>query len=300
MEVNQKLKQELLGKLSDYYPSMPVYSIRKLSDTETEERAKYYASQFMGGKSIQSFRSHREDGSTLVSLPWNTTMEIFHNSDSIIIEKKMNPFEHTIKKKLDLKNLTEIAVNVMKKLELDKYKLSIEHAELEKLWEIKASGITIEEKKLPVILCRIVGAFRRYINEIPVYGGASIYIKIAEDDLVESIGIEWRQIDEKPNAEAKVIHPEVAAEKILKDLGSSSPDHAVTAQDYEPELFALGYYSKPKRQQQNYMQPVYIAMLKSLGLSMLNQIIVIPATHPVFEQFGTDPKRPRFTKRGSR
>jgi hypothetical protein len=300
LEVDQKLKQELLGKLPDNYPSLPVYSIRKLSDPETEERARYYASQFMGGKSIQSFRSHKEDGSTLVSLPWNTTMEIFHNSDTVIIEKKMNPFEHTIKKNLELESLTEIAIKVMKKLELDKYKLSIEHAELEKLWEIKASGITIEEKKLPVILCRIVGAFRRYINGIPVYGGASIYIKIAEDELIESIGVEWRQINEKPNAEAKIIRPEVAVEQILKELGSTFPDHIITTQDYEPELFALGYYSKPKRQHQNYMQPVYIAMLKSLGLSKWNQKIVIPATNPVFEHFSTDPKRPGFTKRGSR
>jgi hypothetical protein len=54
VELDQKLKQKLLGKLSDYYPSIPVYSIRKLSDTEVEERAKYYASQFMGGKPIRS------------------------------------------------------------------------------------------------------------------------------------------------------------------------------------------------------------------------------------------------------
>lgn len=277
---------------------MPVYSIRELSDTEKEERAKYYASKFMGGKSIQSFSSHRDDDSTLVSLPWNTTMEIFHNSDTVIIEKKLNPFEYTIKKNLELENLIEIAVNVMKKLELDKYRLAFEHAELEKLWEIKASGITIENKKLPVILCRIVGAFRRYINEIPVYGGASIYIKIAEDDLVESIGIEWRQINEKPNAEAKVIRPEDAAEKILKELGPSFPHSTVTTQDYEPEIFALGYYSRPKNQHQNYMQPVYIAILKSLGLSKWNQKIIIPATNPVYEHFSTDPKRRKFTKRG--
>ena len=169
---------------------MPVYSIRKLSDVEKDERAKFYASKFMSGRSIQPFILHKEDKSTLINLPLNTTMEIFNNSDTFTIRKKLNPFEHIIKKKLDLKQMSEMVLDVMKKLELDKYKLSIEHAEFESLAQIKASGITIQEKRLPVILCRIEGVFRRYIAEIPVFGGPSISIKIG-DGIVESIKIDW-------------------------------------------------------------------------------------------------------------
>ena len=41
----------------------------------------------------------------------------------------------------------------------------------------------------------------RHINKIPVYGGASIFVKIAAEGLVESVGIEWKEINEKPIAE---------------------------------------------------------------------------------------------------
>ena len=35
------------------------------------------------------------------------------------------------------------------------------------------------------------------------------------------------------------------------------------------------------------MRPVYIAILKSLGFSNWNYIVVIPATNPVYEHFDT-------------
>ena len=118
--------------------------------------------------------------------------------------------------------LSEMALNTMKKLKLHKYRLPIEQIGFETLWQIKKGGITREKKELPIILCRIVGAFRRHINKIPVYGGASIFVKIAAEGLVESVGIEWREINEKPIAEEKIIEPSVGAEKILNDLSPHS------------------------------------------------------------------------------
>lgn len=294
MEVDHKLKQILLGKLLSYYPTMFVYPIKELSNSEKDERAKYYASQFMGGKSIQPFRSHREDHSILISLPSGVTMQIFDNSFVVSIEREMKSFENTIKKNSDLDELIAIFVNTMKKLQFDKYKLPIEHAELERLWEFKKTGITKEGKTLPVILCRIAGGFRRYINDIPVYGDASIYIKIADQNIAESINIEWRPIEEKPKTEARVIRPEEAATRILNELGKALTDK-ISTENFQPEYFDLGYYSKPKRLKQNYMQPVYIAALKSLRTRWIT-VIVTPATIPVYEHFdneikSADPKK---------
>ena len=104
MGFNQQLKQELLEKLSNHYSSMSVYSIRKLTDSETEEREKYHASKFFNRNSIQPFIFHKEDYLTSVKLPRDTTMEIYHKSDTFTIEQKINSFEHFFRKKLELKD----------------------------------------------------------------------------------------------------------------------------------------------------------------------------------------------------
>jgi hypothetical protein len=280
---DKKLKQELLDKLSNFYGSLYVYSVRKMSYDDIIKNAKYYASRFMERDSDEPFRSpKRENDSTLINLSSDVRMRIYHNSNAVVIKRKMNPLEHLIKEKLDIKQQSEIAINIIKKLELDKAKLPFEQLEFESLWQVNASGITIEKSVAPVTLCRIVGAFRRHINKIPVYGRASIFVKIAGEGLIESVGVDWRPINENPINKVKIINPEIAAEKILENLNSVLPNKVITSDDFKPEFFYLGYFSMPKRQQQHYMQPVYVAMFESL-VSKWNRGIVIPAANHVYE-----------------
>lgn len=283
MAVDKKLKQGLVEKLSKFYGSMSVYSIRKMSYADIIENAKYYASQFMGRDVSASIRyAQTEDDSILVNLSTDVRMRIFHNSNAVIIKRKMRPLEHLIKEKLEIKQLYAIAINAMKKLDLDKFRMPSEQIEFESLWQVKTDSINIEKIREPAELCRIIGTFRRHINKIPVYGRASIFIKIAGEDLIESVGIDWRPINENPINEVKITNPEIAAEKILKELNSFIPNKMITFDDYEPEFFYLGYCSMPKRQKQNYMQPVYFAMFRSL-VSGWHRGIVVPASNHVFE-----------------
>jgi hypothetical protein len=289
METDRKLKQELLGQLSNVYDAIPVYLTRKLSSTEMEQNAKYYASRFIGRDSQKSFASaHRENGSTLIKLPWDTKMRIYHDSDAISIRRKMNLLENLINEEFDVKRQSEIANHVMKKLELDKFRLPFEQVELEGLGQIKASGVNIEGKKAPVVVCRIVATFRRYINNIPVYGTPSIVVRIAGDDLIESVGINWRYIEERPIEHPRIIKPEIAAELILKGFTIHLQNRIITSDDYKPEFFALGYFSLPKRRRQTYMQPVYVATFKSLGQTTANPTLVIAATNNDYERIETN------------
>jgi hypothetical protein len=297
MGVDSELKKQLVKTLSIFYDSLPVYSITKLSDTEVEKRAKYYASRFMGGESYLFSRSFQAyEDSKLMNLPWDTKMRIYHKSNTVIINRKLNPFEYLFKQKFDKKQLSEMVINAMEKLQLDKWKLSFEQTQFEDLLLFKAGGIR-EEKTAPEILCRIVGTFRRHINKIPVYGGPSIFAKIAGDGLLQSVGVDWREINEKPISEERIIQPDMAAEKIIKNINPSLPNQILSTKDFEPEFFALGYYSLPKRQEQKFMQPVYVAIFKSVGLSTLNTIIVVPATNRDYEPVQVAPERPLSIKR---
>jgi hypothetical protein len=148
MDIDKKLKQELLEILPNSQGSMPVYSIKKLSYAEMIKYSKYYASRFMGRDSDAPFRCPlREDDLTLIKLSLDTKMRIYHNSNTVIIRRRMDPLENLIGEKSDIKQLSEIAIDEMNKLELDKKKLPFEHLEFERLWQIKASSITIEKTR---------------------------------------------------------------------------------------------------------------------------------------------------------
>jgi hypothetical protein len=298
MNLDKKLKQALLEKLSHFHRSMPVYSIKKLSYEEMIDNSKYYALRFTGSNSDKPFRiPQKKDDLTLINLSMDTKMRIYHHSNTVTIHRKMNLFQNEIGKELDKKQLSQIAINEMNRLELDKLKLSFEHVEFERLWQIKSTSMTIEKTREPVILLRIVGAFRRYINKIPVFGGASIFIKIAGGPQVQSIGIHWRQIKEKPINNVRIIDPNIAADKLLKNLNSSLTNNVLTLEDYKPEFFALGYFSLSKRHQQNYMQPVYIAIFKSVRGINFNRELVIPASTHAYEPVTIAPEGHKSKKK---
>jgi hypothetical protein len=279
LKIDTKLKLDLLGKITKVYDSIPVYTIRKLSVAEIEENAKYYASKFMGSSLPISFSSkQREEDSTLINLPWNTQMRIYYDSNSITIKRKLNLMENLIKEEYKVKQQIEIVTSLSEKLRLDKFRLHFEEVKLENVSQIKASGTNIEGKNLPIVICRIIAIFRRFINTIPVYGVPSIFLRIAADNLVDSIGIDWRHIEEKPIEYPRIIKPEIAAEKILENLSNTVPDKTITSDDYVPLAFTIGYLSMPKRWNQTYMQPVYIAKFKPLGHTTLDPILIVPAT----------------------
>jgi hypothetical protein len=116
------LKQELVEKLSNFHQSIPVYSIKKLSYNEMLELGKY----FMRRDTAELFRvNQRDDDSTLIHLSLDINMRIYHNSNTVTISRKMGPLEHLIKERFDQKKLSDIAINEMKKLELEKKKQTL-------------------------------------------------------------------------------------------------------------------------------------------------------------------------------
>jgi hypothetical protein len=93
-----------------YYGSMSVYSIRKMSYNDMLENAKYYASRFIGKNVDKSFgHAQKEDDSIMVNLSVDVRMRIYHNSNTVIIKRKMNPLEHLFKEESEIKDLSEIA-----------------------------------------------------------------------------------------------------------------------------------------------------------------------------------------------
>ena len=86
---------------------------------------------------------------------------------------------------------------------------------------------------------RLIYAYRRFVHELPVWGSASIFIKIAAENRTDAFGIDWRQVHDAALTTARVISPEDAAGRALEELQNTNPERTFTPEDFTPEFFAL-------------------------------------------------------------
>jgi hypothetical protein len=209
-------------------------------------------------------------------------------------ESGWSPFERLISqnaRQVDQDALIKQAHEVVRRLELDRSRVN-EELRFERLWRLKASGMTKEGKRGPIVLSRVVAAYRRYLAGLPVWGRASVFTKLATEGQVDSFGLDWRPVREAPVAQAYVLDPDEGAKRVLEELQTTLPNGRFTLEDFDPEFFALGYFSFPRRQRQTVMQPVWVAMLRSRGWTSLNHLIVVPAASTPYEPILRIPQRP--------
>jgi hypothetical protein len=274
VEIDDSLKKELTQLITNSKDSLPVYKIKNLSRNSQVEKASQLASKFVSGYCYSDFPDtvvyDKSENTTTVDLPERTKIRIYNNSNAMIIRK-----------------ITERTIGVMKRFEFDNWCSEIEQLEFEHLWKIKASAITLREKiKIPQVLCSVVGAFRRYINRMPVYGRASVFVKLAANDVVQSAGIDWRIIEKEPVDEIKIIEPEEAAELMLRNIGGTLPNQKITSKIFKPEFFGLGYFSLPRTRYQTFMQPAYVSIFSPTGMMTAGQAVVTSASRDIYENLG--------------
>ena len=283
--MDAQLLKALVSKLSNFRPTAPVYRLRDRRVDEIEADARAFAQRFAGTYLDREPRADicRRKDVTTFRLPDGGRVAIFHASGAMLAKRGLRPLEQLITDTDDKAELTARTVAAAKRLGLDRCHDAGERLEFERLWQIKATGMTLQGERGAVALCRVVGAFRRYLADLPVLGRASVFVKLAGDNVVDGAGVDWRPIAGEPVDYAKIIEPEAGAARVLHELSIGSPGGELTLKHYEPESFALGYLSLPKRRAQGFLQPVYVVALRPRGDTTLGRIVVVPASQQHYE-----------------
>jgi hypothetical protein len=284
MAAATSLQTELVKKIQNFRESVPVFPIRERKLPDLEREAMQLATQFslLYSDTEPRFHYRRANGTTVIRLPGNAQLALFHNSGAMVVRRILPPFEKMIGAAEDSRALIERAHGALKKLGLERW-AGEDRLGFERLFQIKANGAIREGRAGDPFLTRAVGAFRRYIGDLPVFGRASVFIKLAGEEFVESVGLDLRVRRDTPIDYARVIHPEAAAERIISELSAGLPGATLGFEHYTPEMFGLGYFSLPKRRAQSIFQPVYVATFRSAGWTTLNRLIVIPASFQQYE-----------------
>jgi hypothetical protein len=289
MSYDQQLADLLVRAAANYQEKTPVFRIEPRTDREWEVAATRLADRFCEAHGLAASRQspRRRGGQTIIDLAEGARAVLYRQSGAIALSRGWPAAQYPISENADdvaRDALIEQASAAVRTLELDR-STGLEDLRFERLWMIKATGVTRERSSGAVTLERAVGAFRRHLAGLPVWGRASVFTKIARRGRIDAAGVDWRPVLEDPIDEATVLDPSDAAKGVLDHLAGFRPEGRITADDYVPELFALGYFSLPKRRAQTVMQPVWVAMLRGQDRTSINRLVVVPATAKVYEPF---------------
>jgi hypothetical protein len=292
------LTRALASGLTHHREYVPVYRLRPPSVPALIERARVLGGRFVSGRTdTDPPRIDLRQGKdrTLVRLPDGGYVNVYHASGAIAMGRRLDPFSYLIGREVDQDRLVGRATAMINRLEALWFRTGNERVVFERLWQIKAQGMARNGEIGQQVVCRVVAAFRRYVGDLPVWGRASIMVKLAGNELVEAAGIDWRDRVEEPVDQAKLIDPEEAITRVMAELAAATPGRQPRSSDYEAVLFSVGYFSLPKRRTQGYLQPVYVAALRARGDMTLSRLVVIPAAATPYEPIARLASAPQIT-----
>lgn len=311
MRPDKKLLDALLGLVGPYNETVAVYRIQETRISDIERTAIHTAQRFakVAGLPVMRHEVRRDAACTSVFLQEGIRVKAFHASGAILLDRGWNPMTKiiaTVAESADESLLKRQAEEAVRQMRLAPA-YNGEELRFERLWRVKATGITREGERGPVALTRAVAAFRRYIGDLPVWGRASVFVELAAEGQVAAAAVDWRPVATEALDYARVLSPQEGAVRVLGELQTFLPGGTYTIDEYRPELFALGYFSLPKRRVQTVMQPVYVAMFRPTGpIPSLARLIVVPATEHAYEPLGrlvsappSQLEKPRATQKGA-
>lgn len=300
MRIDRELQQMLVEKAQYYQETVPVFRIVPQNATDLHKDSLQLASRFSGNASANELRYSVAQGEdhTKILLAEGASLRYYHSSGNKIFDRNTNPFNHIINDNaqgFEKNKFEDTACDLLEKNQLN-FAASLENLQFEKLWLLKASGINHKKEQGRAMINRLVYSYRRFLVGLPVWGRASVFIKVAAENVVDAFGIDWRKVHDAPLDKASTLAPDDGARRVLEELQNTNPEKTYTTKDFTPDFFALGYFSATKRSYQSVMQPVWVARFISNGFSRMGHVIAVPAANTAYEPICRKVTSPPFNE----
>jgi hypothetical protein len=237
---------------------------------------------------------------TVMSIPGRLRAVGFHASGAMSVTLGLAPFDDIFGADQGDEELTGLSRRAAEGLGLSRLLPEGESLPFERLWRIKAAAGDRTGKVTEPVLCRAVGAFRHFVNELPVYGRASATVELAAEGRLASASLSVRRFagDDggRTVAKAPVRQPEAAAQEVAARLdrsfgGLENPDGTRLV----AEWFRFGYLSLGRRRTQALLAPFYLASVAvEHEYEASAQIIAVSGTEEQFVRL--PPSRPASAK----
>lgn len=287
--------KKMVESVGEVPSEVDVYAVRQYALDEIGQRAERFLTTVAESFSLPQDRGDRmiQEDRTVIRLPLGARAVVYHASGAMQIVSGLQPMEALFSQMDDQESLIRLVEKTVDRLNLGEWigkeaSLSFEH-----LWQIKAAAADREGITVKPVLCRIIGAYRHYVGKFPVWGAASMAVKLAGEGQLDSVTLQVRETTGEVLDRASVLEPERAAHQVLQQLKSLMGRSKIPASEMaRPQWFSFGYVSLSKRKPQRLLAPVYTAAVEIVGQEEAQAyLFVVPATEKAYlplERMGSD------------
>jgi hypothetical protein len=239
-----------------------VLVLHQFSLSDFQERGERFLSRIADVCSLSFHNSDwiEQKERTLIRLPQGARAVIYHNSGALEFNSGIAPLEDLFTKAMKDETLIKQIEEIAARLKMTEWLGKRETLKFEKLWQIKAAGADAKGNMTTPVLCRVVGAFRHFIGQIPVWGTTSAVVKLTGSGSLDSFTLQARTITDEIVDEPKIVPPDQAAQQMVKQLyGFTGGENRALEKSADVQWMHFGYLSFGKRKLQKVLAPVYVA-----------------------------------------
>ncbi len=288
--MNDKMLIDQLTSSVEGVPPVPpradILEVRQQSLDEAKERTSRFLDA--AGEAFNLPLNHRDwvvkNNRTIVRMPLGARTVVYHASGAIKLVNGLKPMESLFTKLEEREKLIELVKETADRLKFYNLVRQDEVLRFERLWQIKAVAADRQGQIVEPVLCRVIGAYRHFVGELPVWGAASVVIKLANEGALDSLTIQMRETTGKVIDQVEILRPEHAAHQISLQLSRLMGNSKIPISDVaKPRTLRFGYLSLPKREAQRVLAPVYIAEIEIKGQEESQAyVFVTPATEKTY------------------
>lgn len=201
------------------------------------------------------------DDHTLVHLPGGGRLTIFHASGAMQYVSGLTPAQASFERVPERDELTRLVDAAAHRLMIADWAGAAGELIFEQLFQTKGRGIDRQNVMSEITLFRALGAYRLFVNRIPVLGPASVAVRLAGDGQLDLLTVQARPRTAEVVALAAIVEPAVAAQQILMHLLSLLHRERLPENDIETATMQFGYLDLGKRTGQRVLAPVFVAQI---------------------------------------
>ena len=229
---------------------------------------------------------------TLINLPQGSRAVVYHASGAMKLVSGLPPMESIFSKIEERETLKKIINQKALHLDLKRWVGKNESIEFERVWQIKAQAENREGESSKPVLCRAIGAYRHMVKGLPVWGPASVAIKIAANGVLDSLKFQIRETIGEAVDNPKILSPSRAAGAISQQLSNLMGKSEISIDEAaQPQWMRFGYMNLSKRKTQRFLAPVYVAAIEiNNKYEAQAYLFVVPATEKTYQSLGIEGK----------
>jgi hypothetical protein len=262
-------EQLLIESLAQSVGRMPTHAdvigLQQLSLDDMQGRAKRFLTNLANqeDRSLDRGDWQTRDDHTAIMLPQGARAVLYHASGAMKYSSGMAPFQSMFERVADRETLTRMVGEAARKFNVSQWAGPGGEIAFERLWQMKAQGEDKNGKRSDPVLTRVVGAYRHFIDGIPVLGAASVALKLGGNGVLDSLGVQVRSHASEVIDQARIIGPELGARQIASQLSSliGYGKIATSAEMIESQTMRFGYLNLGKRKSQQMLAPAFMAQV---------------------------------------